>query len=1302
MFDGTNWICTSSVSGKWVDGTTSGDIVYTGGNVGIGTDSPNAKLEVNGEIIQTGSTRRGYTHYQDGSAEKLYHYLGRVESWCGAIGVEGQFESHDTTTRGTGNFDLSFARRGGLKVNGFASGLFGESLDIELYETEEGKATDFGLNLDVYLVTGIYAMTNINISQTPGCGEINTAEITPQEKSETSHDGEEPYYKLSTDGAALFTDVNGNIGIGTQSPDAKLDVEGAIQADKFIGEASIYTHKQDITTSGAVDVEYFILPSTRANEPADSAVAFVNADGTVTIHRFNYSASGVTYGEFEQVTTATLSGFTNPNDAEVFQELEYDDAGNLIAVNETYLMVGDDTGVTPYKWNDDASIRAFEVIANQETSLTGHADSESFSQEGRQILAMAHEGGVMIREWSNNDFSTLAAIEAGNSDIKKLHFFEADFEEDEENTKEAYLAVVANSLEVKIYQWQIGEPYDVFKKFKTITYPNITDAHYFNVGSRKFLMISTYGNTSTDYGAPLYEWTGSDFEIAQTLEEYKDEAYEGFIAAKNFALNGTQYLVLATEGSDTNNDHLLFYWYEDGAFQYRQSIVYENIPGDLTDIEYALFGSSHRLIMAEGTTSRVLRLGQYNNTYVEDGLFVGGKDIIMSATNTQKNTDGISYNDGNAMGGSGIFSFHADQEHRPGWDDPGAAISAKGGYFAGKVGIGTTSPDAHLEIDSKGGAPSETFSTTASNASLSLASSDGITGIGTGTRLLGGIGGSEYAWFQAQNSNSATGNNAKDISLNPIGGKVGIGTTSPGVDLDIRDNGNTGLRLYNTDTTNSKYAYLQLMTQNYTDTGDIGSEGLEIGLYDTTGTAYIAREVNGGIKSSGIAIDKNGKVGIGTTTPNAKLEVNGEIIQTGSTRRGYTHYQGGSAEKLYHYLGRVSSWCGAIGVEGQFESHNTTTRGTGNFDLSFARRGGLKVNGFASGLFGESLDIELYETEEGKATDFGLNLDVYLVTGTYAMTNINISQTPGCGEINTAEITPQEKSETSHDGEEPYYKLSTDGAAMFTDVNGNFGIGTTSPAAKLEVAGSGTRLSGTVYTSSLSQSILGWSNETKFLSEVNVGDYILFSDGQGGIVTAVNSDNSLKIDKSIYLSSGTTATVVSKPAIIVPQNAGFVGIGTSTPSALLEVAGTALATSWDNTSDSRLKKAVETIPSALEKILSLRGVTFEWKQEEFPERNFADGTQIGLIAQEVEEVFPELVSQGEYKSVSYANLVSPLIEAVKELHALYQGHADRLVALEAQNAEQDNHIAHQDERIAHQDELIVQLEVRLAALEAAQ
>ena len=185
-------------------------------------------------------------------------------------------------------------------------------------------------------------------------------------------------------------------------------------------------------------------------------------------------------------------------------------------------------------------------------------------------------------------------------------------------------------------------------------------------------------------------------------------------------------------------------------------------------------------------------------------------------------------------------------------------------------------------------------------------------------------------------------------------------------------------------------------------------------------------------------------------------------------------------------------------------------------------------------------------------------------------------------------------------------------------------------------------------------------------------------------------------------SSNTDLAIVQEEAdanVII--TASQIGINTATPSAIcaddatLCVNGKIYTQGIHLSSDSRLKTAVETIPSALEKILSLRGVTFEWKTEEFPERNFADGTQIGLIAQEVEAVFPELVSQGEYKAVSYASLVSPLIEAVKQLHALYQGHADRIAALETQNA-------HQDERIAHQDELIVQLEVRLAALEAAQ
>ena len=75
-------------------------------------------------------------------------------------------------------------------------------------------------------------------------------------------------------------------------------------------------------------------------------------------------------------------------------------------------------------------------------------------------------------------------------------------------------------------------------------------------------------------------------------------------------------------------------------------------------------------------------------------------------------------------------------------------------------------------------------------------------------------------------------------------------------------------------------------------------------------------------------------------------------------------------------------------------------------------------------------------------------------------------------------------------------------------------------------------------------------------------------------------------------------------------------------------------------SDERLKTNIETIPNALEKVNALRGVTFD-----------KDGERgLGVIAQEVEKVLPEVVIDGEeYKSVAYGNIVGVLIEAIKEL-----------------------------------------------------
>jgi len=114
---------------------------------------------------------------------------------------------------------------------------------------------------------------------------------------------------------------------------------------------------------------------------------------------------------------------------------------------------------------------------------------------------------------------------------------------------------------------------------------------------------------------------------------------------------------------------------------------------------------------------------------------------------------------------------------------------------------------------------------------------------------------------------------------------------------------------------------------------------------------------------------------------------------------------------------------------------------------------------------------------------------------------------------------------------------------------------------------------------------------------------------------------------------------------------GKVGIGTTAPLQTLDVRGTIGSGTLLYHSDVRWKKNVETIADALDKVSQLRGVRYEWNTKEYQEMNFKTGQQLGVIAQEVEAVLPEVVSEDDtgYKTVEYGKLVAVLIEAVKEL-----------------------------------------------------
>lgn len=70
----------------------------------------------------------------------------------------------------------------------------------------------------------------------------------------------------------------------------------------------------------------------------------------------------------------------------------------------------------------------------------------------------------------------------------------------------------------------------------------------------------------------------------------------------------------------------------------------------------------------------------------------------------------------------------------------------------------------------------------------------------------------------------------------------------------------------------------------------------------------------------------------------------------------------------------------------------------------------------------------------------------------------------------------------------------------------------------------------------------------------------------------------------------------------------------------------------------------------LEKIKKLRPVSFKWKREEFPQYRFGEQTDFGLIAQEVGEIFPELVRNWKdgFKTVDYHGLLIHLLKAIQE------------------------------------------------------
>jgi hypothetical protein len=148
---------------------------------------------------------------------------------------------------------------------------------------------------------------------------------------------------------------------------------------------------------------------------------------------------------------------------------------------------------------------------------------------------------------------------------------------------------------------------------------------------------------------------------------------------------------------------------------------------------------------------------------------------------------------------------------------------------------------------------------------------------------------------------------------------------------------------------------------------------------------------------------------------------------------------------------------------------------------------------------------------------------------------------------------------------------------------------------------------------------------------VDVAGDIILDAGGGDVILQGGTTQYAAFTKSgtnLIIQSGTTAAATFSGA-----NVTFAGT----------LASGAITSSGDVTafSDMRLKSDIRTIDNALNRVCDLRGVFFTKDNEA--------GT--GVIAQEVENILPEVVHSGVYKSVAYGNMVGVLIEAIKELRS---------------------------------------------------
>ena len=342
------------------------------------------------------------------------------------------------------------------------------------------------------------------------------------------------------------------------------------------------------------------------------------------------------------------------------------------------------------------------------------------------------------------------------------------------------------------------------------------------------------------------------------------------------------------------------------------------------------------------------------------------------------------------------------------------------------------------------------------------------------------------------------------------------------------------------------------------------------------------------------------------------------------------------------YTKTINASAGVIAVDGTF-SGNVSIAGTLTYeDVTnvdsvglITARSGIKVTG---GDLEVGSNVTISNGGIVTATTFSGDVTGTATTATNLADGANITT----GIITAARLGSGVDSAKFLRGDGTWQTVSTGGAGGLWESNAtgintstNIGIGTTN--ASLATL--------TVDVGSATTAVVVQGSEGQLFSVTNS-----LSSGSVFSVNDISGIPSIDVDAD--------GTIQLAPF----SNTEFIGIGTTNPGMKLHVFGDATitgvitSTDFNTTSDIRFKTNIQPIDDPINKIIQIEGVSFNWKSDNRP--------ALGVIADQVEKILPQLVNGDNPKTVNYNGLVGLLIEAVKEQQTQIDDLKERLFKLE--------------------------------------